>query len=168
MNTIPYPRIPLCTMLYPLNDGIKRDIRMSTSPEFVAYVGDQFTLLGNLEGESFFGGFAFNSDLKQSAMIMGNTLCFCVNDESIIKYKRLGMEPFSYATKKGRIQVNKYYSSSEDIFEDQEKLIEWENEAMQSAYSADDKCAIFDKCLDTACEYNKEGKLVSMTGFFET
>jgi len=109
---------------------------MSASPEFIAYVRDQFTPLGNLEDGSFFGGFAFKYSSKQFAMIMGNTLYFCVNDESRIKYKRLGMEPFSYVTKKGRIQVNKYYSAPEELFEDQEKLIEWANEAIESAYSA--------------------------------
>jgi TfoX/Sxy family transcriptional regulator of competence genes len=33
------------------------------------------------------------------------------------------MEPFSYQTKKAKVQVKKYYSAPADIFEDQEKCI---------------------------------------------
>lgn len=43
------------------------------------------------------------------------------------------MEPFSYATKKGRVAVKKYFSAPEDLFEDQEKFILWANEAIQAA-----------------------------------
>ena len=87
-------------MLPPLDDSIYRYIEMSASSEFVEYVRDQFSPLGHLEDGHFFGGFAFKSGSKQFAMIMGNTLYFCVNDESRVKYERLGMEPFSYAAKK--------------------------------------------------------------------
>ncbi len=121
-------------MLYLLNRRVNRDIGMSASSEFVAYIRDQFAPLGRLEEGSFFGGFAFKSGSKQFAMIMGNTLYFCVNNKSRIKYERLGMVPFSYATKKRTVQVKKYYAAPEDFFEDQEKLIEWANETIQAAY----------------------------------
>ena len=109
---------------------------MSASPEFVEYVRELLIPLGDLQDGKFFGGFAFKSGSKQFAMIMGNnTLYFCVNDETRPKYEANGMAPFSYSTKKGRVDVKKYYSVPEDLFEDQEKLIEWANEAIQSAYS---------------------------------
>jgi len=108
---------------------------MSASLEFIEYVRDQFIPLGELKDGKFFGGFAFKSGAKQFAMIMDNTLYFCVDAESRPKYEELGMVPFSYATKKGRVQVRKYYSAPEDLFEDHEKLIEWANEAIRAAYS---------------------------------
>ena len=67
---------------------------------------------------------------------MGNTLYFCVNDKTRPKYEALGMEPFSYNTKKGKVNVKKYYSVPEDLFENNVKLIEWANEAIESAYKA--------------------------------
>lgn len=109
---------------------------MSASPEFIEYVRELFAPLGNLKDGKFFGGFAFKSGSKQFAMIMGNTLYFCVNDRTRPKYEALGMEPFSYYTKKGKINVKKYYSAPEDLFEDNVKLIEWANEAIESAYKA--------------------------------
>lgn len=109
---------------------------MYPSSEFAAYVMDLLMPLGELKAGKFFGGFGFKIGTKQFAMIMENTLYFCVNDESRPKYEALGMLPFSYLTKKSRIQVRKYYSVPTELFEDQEKLLEWANEAVRSAYSA--------------------------------
>jgi DNA transformation protein len=108
---------------------------MSASPEFVEYVRELFVPLGNLKDGKFFGGFAFKSGSKQFAMIMDNTLYFCINDLTRPKYEAIGMESLSYSTKKGRVKVEKYFTVPEGLFENQEKLIEWANEAIQSAYS---------------------------------
>lgn len=108
---------------------------MSANPEFIAYVRELLSPLPHLQYGSFFGGFAFKSGNKQFAMIMGNRLYFCVDTYTRAKYQALGMEPFSYATKKGRVEVKKYFSAPEDLFEDQEKLILWANEAIQAAQS---------------------------------
>ncbi|WP_198263513.1 TfoX/Sxy family protein [sulfur-oxidizing endosymbiont of Gigantopelta aegis] len=108
---------------------------MSASPEFIEYVKELFEPLGKLKEGMFFGGFAFKSGNKQFAMIMGNTLYFCVNDITRKKYEKEDMEPFSYSNKKGIVKVKKYYSAPEDLFENQEKLVEWAKEAIDSAYS---------------------------------
>ncbi len=61
---------------------------MSASPEFIEYVKEPFEPLGSLKEDKFFGGFSFKSGTKQFAMIMGNTLCFCVNDITRKKYEK--------------------------------------------------------------------------------
>ena len=109
---------------------------MSASPEFIEYVKELLTPLGELKDGKFFGGFAFKSGTKQFAMIMGNTLYFCVSSETRPKYEAAGMEPFSYSTKKGIVKVNRYFSVPEELFENQESLITWANEAIGSAYAA--------------------------------
>lgn len=108
---------------------------MSANPEFIAYVRELLAPLANIDEGSFFGGFAFKSHSLQFAMIMGNSLYFCVDNNTRPKYQALGMEPFSYATKKGRVEVKKYFSAPEDLLEDQEKLILWAREAIQAARS---------------------------------
>ncbi len=108
---------------------------MSASPEFIAFVRDLFIPLGKLSEGKLFGGYGFKSGSKQFAMIMGNTLYFCVNDETREKYRALGMEPFSYSTKKGIVKVNKYFAAPDDLFDDQEKFVEWAKEAIHAAYS---------------------------------
>jgi len=108
---------------------------MSASPEFIEYIRELFIPLGKLKDATFFGGFSFKSGSKQFVMIMGNTLYFCVNDTSRKQYETLGMEPFSYKTKKGIVNVRKYFSAPEDLFEDQDKLIIWAKKAIAAAHS---------------------------------
>ena len=109
---------------------------MSASLEFIEYIRELLAPLGELKDGKFFGGFAFKSGSKQFAMIMSNTLYFCVNDETRPKYEAQGMEPFSYTTKKGIVKVRKYFSVPEDLFENPDDFINWANEAIQSAHAA--------------------------------
>ena len=111
---------------------------MSANAELVKHVSELFLPLADsdISTGSFFGGFAFKSNGKQFAMIMGNTLYFCVNEKSRKKYEALDSKPFSYVTKKGRVNVRKYYSVPENIFENQDLLILWSNEAIKAAYSS--------------------------------
>lgn len=106
---------------------------MSANPEFIEYVRELFIPLGSLKGDRFFGGFSFKYHSSQFAMIMGNTLYFCVNDQTRIKYETNGMKPFSYSTKKGQVQVKKYYSVPAEVLENHDELLAWEKEAIQSA-----------------------------------
>lgn len=108
---------------------------MSASPEFIEYVRELLLPLGELTDGKFFGGFAFKSCAKQFAMIMGDTLYFCVNNETRPKYQAIGMKSFAYSTKKGVVEVKKYYSVPEDLFEDPEKLIIWARTAIEASYS---------------------------------
>lgn len=109
---------------------------MSANSEFINFVRELLVPLGEIKDGSFFGGFAFKQNDKQFAMIMGNTLYFCVDKNTRPKYETLGMTPFSYSTKKGRVNVKKYYSAPEDLFDDQERLVSWANEAIQAAHAS--------------------------------
>ncbi|NQY93871.1 MAG: TfoX/Sxy family protein [Campylobacteraceae bacterium] len=108
---------------------------MSASLEFINYIKELFLPLGPLKEGRFFGGFSFKKEGKQFAMIMGNTLYFCVNNETRRKYEDLGMEPFSYTTKKGLVLVKKYYGAPHDLFDNEDKLILWANEAINAAHT---------------------------------
>ena len=109
---------------------------MSANATFINCIRNLFLPLPDISDGKFFGGFAFKSNGKQFAMIMGNTLYLCVNETSRPKYETLGMVPFSYSTKKGVIKVRKYFSAPDDLFADQEKLTSWANEAIRAAYSS--------------------------------
>ena len=66
-------------------------------------------------------------------MIMGNSLYFAVDEDSRGKYEQAGMQPFSYMTKKGLVQVRKYFELPEDVLTDPEQLRLWAKESMQVA-----------------------------------
>jgi DNA transformation protein len=106
---------------------------MGASAEFIEYIRELLQPLGELSQGRFFGGFAFKQNGKQFAMIMGNTLYFCVNDYSRSKYEELGMEPFAYHSKKQRVVVKRYYTVPEEVCEDSNKLVDWAQEAILAA-----------------------------------
>lgn len=110
---------------------------MSASAEYTEYVLELLEPMGPVRVGRFFGGAGISSGSVQFAMIMGNSLYFVVDDSTRPKYERVGMSAFSYTTKKGRIQVRKYFELPEDILTDPEQLRVWANESMRIA--ANDK-----------------------------
>lgn len=82
---------------------------MSPSAEFTEYVLEFLEPLIPIRTSRFFRGVDISHYSLQFALIMGNSLYFVVDEGSRIKYEGLGMQPFSYLTKKGRIQVRNYY-----------------------------------------------------------
>jgi DNA transformation protein len=110
-----------------------RIIVMSASTEYTAYVLEMLGPTGPVRTGRFFGGVGILSGSVQFAMIMGNSLYFVVDDSTRPKYERAGMAPFAYTTKKGQVQVRKYFELPEDILTDPEQLRQWVNESRRIA-----------------------------------
>ena len=106
---------------------------MSASAEFVEYVRELLSPLGPLADARFFGGHAFKTAGRQFAMIMGNTLYLRVDDTTRPRYAARGMQPFSYATRNGRVEVRTYFAVPEALLEDPEALCTWATEAIEAA-----------------------------------
>lgn len=106
---------------------------MTASTEYTEYVLELLEPIGPVHTGRFFGGVGISKGSLQFAMIMGNGLYFAVDDDTRKKYEQAGMQPFSYMTKKGRVQVRKYFELPEDVLTDPEQLRLWTNEAMRVA-----------------------------------
>ncbi len=105
------------------------------STEYKEYVLEFLEPLFPIRIGRFFGGVGISYGSVQFAMIMGNSLYFAVDDNSRKKYEQAGMQPFSYMTKKGQVQVRKYFELPEDVLTDHEQLQLWANEAIQVAHN---------------------------------
>lgn len=103
------------------------------STEYTEYIIELLEPIGPIQTSRFFGGVGISNGFAQFAMIMGNCLYFVTDENSRDKYEQAGMQPFSYMTKKGQVQVRRYFELPEDIFTDPEQLRLWANEAMQVA-----------------------------------
>jgi DNA transformation protein and related proteins len=106
---------------------------MGASKEYTEYVLEFLESVCLVRSSRFFGGVGVSYDFVQFAMIMDNSLYFVVDEDSRKKYERLGMQPFSYMTKKRQIQVRKYFEIPEEILTDSEQLQVWVNESIQAA-----------------------------------
>ena len=101
-----------------------------SSDGFVDYILDCLSPLGNISHARLFGGIGLKDGSVQFAIIMTDTLFFVVDDSSRRKYEDLGMECFSYNTKKKKVNIRKYYEVPVEIIEDQEALISWAKESI--------------------------------------
>jgi DNA transformation protein len=107
---------------------------MSASAEFVAWMREQFAPLGAAVTDAvFFGGRAFSYHGKQFAWVMGSTLYLRACDATRADFIAQGAEPFSYSTKKGRVEVRKFYTAPEFLLDDSEQLLAWSRRAITSA-----------------------------------
>ena len=103
---------------------------MTATAEYTEYILELLLPIGPVQTGRFFGGVGISNGSAQFAMIMGNSLYFAVDDNSRKKYQQAGMQSFSYMTKKGRVQVRKYFELPEDVLTNPEQLRLWANEAM--------------------------------------
>ncbi len=107
---------------------------MAASAEFVAWMREQFAPLGGAVTDAvFFGGRAFSYHGKQFAWVMGSTLYLRACDATRADFIAHGAEPFSYLTKKGVVEVRKFYTAPEFLLDDSEELLAWSRKAITSA-----------------------------------
>jgi DNA transformation protein len=106
---------------------------MSASAEYTEYVLEMLEPVGPVTTGRFFGGVGLSHDAVQFAMIMENSLYFVVDDTTRPKYEEAGMKPFSYVTKKGRIQVRRYFELPEEVLTDPAILKTWARESIYVA-----------------------------------
>ncbi len=80
---------------------------------------------------------AFRSDQlgvdTQFAVILNDVLYFVVDDSTRPLYQAKGMECFRYEKKTGMVNVEKWYTAPEELFEDAEMMNEWAQQALEVA-----------------------------------
>lgn len=82
---------------------------MAVGGDYLAYVMDLLSVHGEVNSKRFFGGVGLVACGRQFAMVMKDTLYFCVSARTRPHFEEHDIEPFSYFTKRGRVQVRRYY-----------------------------------------------------------
>lgn len=106
---------------------------MTPSAEFKEYILEHIAPILPIKTTRFFGGVGITYNNVQFGMVIGNNLYFVVDDSTRVKYVQAGMQAFSYLTKKGRVQVRRYYELPEEILTDAVQLQIWALEAINIA-----------------------------------
>lgn len=104
---------------------------MPNSREFVAYLVDRLGPLGDVRARAMFGGHGLYLDGLMFALVASDTLYLKVDDENRDRYHAVGLEPFKPSEDKP--MTMSYYPLAEEVFEDQDSLIEWAREAFAAA-----------------------------------
>ncbi len=97
--------------------------------DFAEFVKEQLAGVHTLATTRFFGGTGFTSGGIQFAMMIADSLYFVVDNETCPSYETLGSRCFSYSTKKGLVNVNRYFEVPAQAIEEPEQLVRL---AMQS------------------------------------
>ena len=103
--------------------------------DYVEFVMDQLAPLRGITNGRFFGGVGLSFYGTQFAMIMSSSLYFVVDESTRSKYEEMGSSCFSYGTKKGRVEVRRYYAVPAELLKDQEQLIALARESIKVASS---------------------------------
>jgi DNA transformation protein and related proteins len=106
---------------------------MNPSAEYKEYILAHLEPIIPLKTTRFFGGIGLVYESVQFGMMIGNNLYFVVDESTQAKYLQAGMQSFSYMTKKGCIQVRRYFELREEVLTDAKELQAWAAESIQIA-----------------------------------
>lgn len=102
---------------------------------YVAHLLELLQPLGPVGTARFFGGVALKLHDRQFGMVMQGRLYFVVDDRTRPRYEGAGAEPFSYATKKGRVDVPRYFEVPGGVHDDDALFRAWASDAVAAAGS---------------------------------
>ena len=108
---------------------------MSVSPEFVAFLQDQFEPFGPVVIRPMFGGAGVFRDSIMFGLIAWETLYLKTGDANRADYEDAGMEPFTYEGKSKPIAMS-YHQVPPDVLEDADMLSDWSTKAFDVALAA--------------------------------
>lgn len=106
---------------------------MSISADLIEFYSDQLAPLGGVETRKMFGGAGFSVGGVTFALLLDDGLRMRVDDETRPSYEAAGCEPFSYTARGKQVVVRRYFSVPDDAADNQERLIELAEEALEAA-----------------------------------
>lgn len=114
---------------------------MAVTDSYADFVLEQLAPLRGVTGARFFGGFGLSQGGALFGMVMNSAFYLAVDDTTRPRYIAMGSNCFSYSTKKGRVDVTRFYAVPAHLLEDQEALVELAKEAVRVAVAGKERRA---------------------------
>ncbi len=108
---------------------------MARQSEFVEFVLELLAPLGNVRARAMFGGYGIYRGEVMFAIIVDDQLYFKADSISRQTYTARGLAPFTYVAR-GKTQTLQYYEAPPEVFEEQEAMRHWAQQAMDVALKA--------------------------------
>jgi len=90
---------------------------MKASPEFLNFIMEKLSPIGEIKSRAMFGGYGIFYEGMMFALISEDVLYFKVNDSNPDTYKNAGSRPFPHGIS--------YWEVPTEVLEDTTKLYEW-------------------------------------------
>jgi DNA transformation protein and related proteins len=110
-------------------------------PEYLTLLLEQLSPLGALRARAMFGGYGLYCDELFFAIVVDEILYLKADSESKSDFEMLGLLPFSYAMKDGRLQTMAYYPLPDVALDDDAALQQWAKKGIAAALRARNKPA---------------------------
>jgi DNA transformation protein len=108
---------------------------MSRQAEFVEFVLDRLTPMGEARARAMFGGYGIYDGATIFAIIVDDTLYFKADGVTLRAFTARGLKPFAY-TARGKTVTTQYYEAPPEVFEEPEAMRSWAQQALQVALRA--------------------------------
>jgi DNA transformation protein and related proteins len=118
---------------------VDEEIMSAQVSDFAEFIKEQLATVSALATTRFFGGIGLTSDGVQFGMMMGDLLYFVVDNTTRPHYQQQGSNCFSYSTKKGVVNVNRYFEVPAQAIEEPDQLVALATEAIAVARGSKDK-----------------------------
>ena len=105
---------------------------MAVSEQFLEYVRDQFSGLGEVQSRKMFGGAGIYLDGRFFALVSDDELFLKVDDANRPRFEEAGSHAFE--PWQGHV-MNGYWSVPADVLEDRAQLAEWSQHSVKIAGS---------------------------------
>jgi DNA transformation protein len=111
---------------------------MPRRSEFVDYLVESLSPLGDVQARAMFGGWGFYLDGKMFALAAFETFYIKADDETRAEFESRGLAPFRYEAK-GKVSVMSYYQPPSAALDDRDLLCEWARKGVAAAKRAPGK-----------------------------
>lgn len=105
---------------------------MAASPEFLAFLQDQFERFGPVANRRMFGGTGLFRDGFMFGIVVRDALYLKTDERSQTDFEAAGMGPFEYM-RRGKTVSLGYHEVPADVLEDADLLAEWAMTALRIA-----------------------------------
>ena len=109
---------------------------MSVAAEYLAYVLDQLSVLGDVTSRRMFGGVGLYRGELFFGLISDDVLYFKVDDANRADYEREGMKSFRPFRDRPQYELG-YYEVPANALEDPETLADWARKSLAVAARSD-------------------------------
>ena len=109
---------------------------MAASSELIAFLKEQMEGFGPVHTRRMFSGAGFFRDGVMFALVAGDVLYLKADEEARGAFEAKGLEPFSYATAKGRNTIMSFMRAPEICFDDPDEMTHWCRIAFDAALRA--------------------------------
>ena len=103
--------------------------------EFVDYLLDMMQVLGPVQSRRMFGGYGLFIEGLMFGLVVNRNLYLKVDDLTQSNYTEQGLQPFTYL-RAGKSCALSYYQPPDTLFDDQQQMRDWGNQAIEVALRA--------------------------------